>query len=98
MPSGVTGEIKSIETHHTQMEYAEAGDNIGFNLEELTRNAIHRGDVIGSTDSPPNVAKEFEAQIIVIHHPTGYGTWIYSSFTCPYCTGCCYSFRVCCQN
>ena len=32
MPSGVTGEVKSIETHHTQMESAEAGDNIGFNL------------------------------------------------------------------
>jgi elongation factor 1-alpha len=25
MPSGVPGEIKSIETHHTQMDYAEAG-------------------------------------------------------------------------
>jgi len=27
-------------------------------------------DVIGHVDNPPNVAKEFEAQIIVIHHPT----------------------------
>ncbi len=70
MPSGVPGEIKSIETHHTQMDYAEAGDNIGFNLRGVDKKAIHRGDIIGSIDSPPSVAKEFEAQIIVIHHPT----------------------------
>lgn len=70
MPSGVTGEVKSIETHHTQMESAEAGDNIGFNLRGVDRKSIKRGDILGSTASPPSVAKEFEAQIIVIHHPT----------------------------
>ncbi len=70
MPSGATGEIKTIETHHTQMESAEAGDNIGFNLRGIEKKDIKRGDVIGTPDSPPNVAKEFRAQIIVIHHPT----------------------------
>lgn len=70
MPSGSTGEIKSIETHHTQMESAEAGDNIGFNLRGVDKKDIKRGDVIGSPDSPPKVAKEFKSQIIVIHHPT----------------------------
>ncbi|MGA7603677.1 MAG: translation elongation factor EF-1 subunit alpha [Nitrososphaeraceae archaeon] len=70
MPAGVTGEVKSIETHHTQMDSAEAGDNIGFNLRGVDRKSIKRGDVIGPSNSPPTVAKEFEAQIIVIHHPT----------------------------
>ena len=70
MPAGVTGEVKSIETHHTQMQSAEAGDNIGFNLRGVDRKAIKRGDVIGPVNNPPTVAKEFEAQIIVIHHPT----------------------------
>ncbi|MGC1135766.1 MAG: translation elongation factor EF-1 subunit alpha [Nitrososphaeraceae archaeon] len=70
MPSGVTGEVKSIETHHTQMDSAEAGDNIGFNLRGVDRKSIKRGDILGSIDKPPSVAKEFEAQIIVIHHPT----------------------------
>ncbi|MGI0026751.1 MAG: translation elongation factor EF-1 subunit alpha [Nitrosopumilaceae archaeon] len=70
MPSGALGEIKTIETHHTQMESAEAGDNIGFNLRGIEKKDIKRGDVIGTPDSPPNVAKEFRAQIIVIHHPT----------------------------
>lgn len=70
MPSGATGEIKTIETHHTQMESAEAGDNIGFNLRGVDKKDIKRGDVIGTPDNPPTVAKEFRAQIIVIHHPT----------------------------
>jgi elongation factor 1-alpha len=70
MPASVSGEVKSIETHHTQMDSAEAGDNIGFNLRGVDKKLIHRGDVIGNVDNPPSVAKEFEAQIIVIHHPT----------------------------
>ena len=70
MPSGAPGEIKTIETHHTQMDYAEAGDNIGFNLRGVDKGQIKRGDMIGPADNPPTVAKEFEARIIVIHHPT----------------------------
>ncbi len=70
MPSGAVGEIKTIETHHTQMESAEAGDNIGFNLRGIEKKDIKRGDVIGPPENPPTVAKEFRAQIIVIHHPT----------------------------
>ena len=70
MPSGALGEIKSIETHHTEMPSAEAGDNIGFNLRGIEKKDIKRGDVLGTPDAPPNVAKEFKAQIIVIHHPT----------------------------
>jgi len=70
MPSGAVGEIKSIETHHTEMPSAEAGDNIGFNLRGIEKKDIKRGDVMGTPDNPPTVAKEFRAQIIVIHHPT----------------------------
>lgn len=70
MPSGALGEIKSIETHHTQMESAEAGDNIGFNLRGVDKKQIKRGDIIGPADNPPSVAKEFEARLIIIHHPT----------------------------
>ena len=52
------------------MPSAEAGDNIGFNLRGIEKKDIKRGDVLGTPDAPPNVAKEFKAQIIVIHHPT----------------------------
>ena len=70
MPSGAVGEIKSIETHHQEMPSASAGDNIGFNLRGIEKKDIKRGDVLGTPDNPPNVAKEFRAQIIVINHPT----------------------------
>ena len=70
MPSGATGEIKSIETHHQEMPSAQAGDNIGFNLRGIEKKDIKRGDVLGHPDNPPTVAEEFKAQIIVIHHPT----------------------------
>ena len=70
MPSGATGEIKSIETHHQEMPSASAGDNIGFNLRGIEKKDIKRGDVLGHPDNPPTVAAEFKAQIIVIHHPT----------------------------
>jgi elongation factor 1-alpha len=61
---------KPVGKHHTQMPSAEAGDNIGFNLRGVDKKSIKRGDVIGPVNNPPTVAKEFEAQIIVIHHPT----------------------------
>ena len=70
MPSGAVGEIKSIETHHQEMPSATAGDNIGFNLRGIEKKDIKRGDVLGTPDNPPSVAKEFKAQIIVINHPT----------------------------
>jgi len=70
MPSGAVGEIKSIETHHQEMPSATAGDNIGFNLRGIEKKDIKRGDVLGTPDNPPCVAKEFKAQIIVINHPT----------------------------
>jgi len=70
MPEGVIGEVKSIETHHTQIPDAVAGDNIGFNVRGIDKKQIKRGDVVGTPDNPPSVAKEFKAQIIVIFHPT----------------------------
>jgi elongation factor 1-alpha len=70
MPSNKTGEVKSIEMHHTNIPVAEPGDNIGMNVRGIARTDIHRGDVAGSVDNPPTVAKEFIGQIIVIYHPT----------------------------
>lgn len=70
MPAGKVGEVRSIETHHTKIEKAEPGDNIGFNVRGVEKKDIKRGDVVGSLQNPPTVAEEFTAQIIVIWHPT----------------------------
>ena len=67
---GVIGEGKTIEMHHEQMQQAEPGDNIGFNVRGINKTDIARGDVLGKTDNPPTVATEFTAQIVVLNHPT----------------------------
>ena len=67
---GITGEVKSIEMHHEQMQQAEPGDNIGFNVRGIGKKDIARGDVLGHVDNAPTVATEFTAQIIVLNHPT----------------------------
>jgi len=69
-PSGTSAEVKSIEMHHKQLEKAEPGDNVGFNVKGVSKKEIKKGDVIGHPDKPPTVAKEFTAQIIVLQHPT----------------------------
>jgi len=69
-PSGVVGEVKSIEMHHEQLTEAKPGDNIGFNVRGIGKGDIARGDVIGHEKDPPTVAKEFTAQIVVLSHPT----------------------------
>jgi len=68
-PAGVSGEVKSIEMHHEILEQAEPGDNVGFNVRGVGKNDIRRGDVAGHTNTPPSVAKEFTAQIVVLQHP-----------------------------
>jgi elongation factor 1-alpha len=70
MPEGLTAEVKSIETHHTPMQEAVAGDNIGFNLRGIGKGEIKRGSVVGPVNNAPTVAREFLAQIIVVYHPT----------------------------
>ena len=67
---GVVGEVKSIEMHHEQVQVAEPGDNIGFNVRGIGKKDIARGDVIGHPDNTPTVAEEFTAQIVVLNHPT----------------------------
>ncbi len=69
-PECLAAEVKSIETHHTPMQEAVAGDNIGFNLRGIGKGEIKRGSVLGPVSNPPTIAKAFRAQIIVVHHPT----------------------------
>ncbi len=70
MPSNVTGEVKSIEMHHEQIQKAGPGDNVGFNVRGVGKQDIRRGDVCGDPANPPTVAEEFTAQIIVLNHPS----------------------------
>ena len=70
MPSGKTGELKSIEMHHEQLKEAKPGDNVGINIRGIGKDDLRRGDVLGEASKPPTVAKEFIGRIIVLNHPT----------------------------
>ncbi|SDF35541.1 translation elongation factor 1A (EF-1A/EF-Tu) [Methanolobus vulcani] len=69
-PSGVAGEVKSIEMHHEEVPQAVPGDNIGWNVRGVGKNDVRRGDVCGPTANPPSVADEFTGQIVVLQHPS----------------------------
>merc|ERR1712070_641647 len=69
-PSGVTTEVKSVEMHHESMPQAVPGDNVGFNIKNVSVKEIRRGNV--ASDSKNDPAKEsvsFDAQVIVMEHP-----------------------------
>ena len=68
-PAGVSGEVKTIEMHHEEVDSAEPGDNIGWNTRGVGSDDIKKGDVAGPTDNPPTVVEKFEAQVIVLNHP-----------------------------
>ncbi len=69
-PSDVGGEVKTIEMHHEEVPQAAPGDNVGFNVRGLGKDDIRRGDVCGPADDPPSVAETFQAQIVVMQHPS----------------------------
>ena len=59
-PSMKSGEVKSIEMHHTMVDKAEPGDNVGFNVRGLAADDIRRGDVAGYSDSQPTFVRHDE--------------------------------------
>jgi len=69
-PSDVGGEVKTVEMHHEEVPKAEPGDNVGFNVRGIGKDDIRRGDVCGPADDPPTVAETFQAQIVVMQHPS----------------------------
>jgi elongation factor 1-alpha len=69
-PSGSSGEVKTIEMHHEEVPEAGPGDNVGFNVRGIGKDDIRRGDVCGPADDPPKVAETFQAQIVVMQHPS----------------------------
>ena len=73
MPSGAKGEVKKIEMHHQELQQAVPGDNVGFNVKNVDKKDVKRGEVVGPVSSPPKVAAEFTAQIVVLEHPTAIG-------------------------
>ncbi|KAG8000302.1 Elongation factor 1-alpha [Nibea albiflora] len=69
-PVNVTTEVKSVEMHHEALTEALPGDNVGFNVKNVSVKDIRRGNVAGdSKNDPPQEAANFTAQVIILNHP-----------------------------
>jgi len=69
-PANVTTEVKSVEMHHTTLECAVPGDNVGFNVKNVSIKDVKRGMVASDSKADPaKEAKSFLAQVIVLNHP-----------------------------
>ncbi|OQR74391.1 elongation factor 1-alpha 1-like, partial [Tropilaelaps mercedesae] len=69
-PAHITTEVKSVEMHHESLPEAVPGDNVGFNVKNVSVKELKRGYVCGdSKEHPPKETEEFAAQVIVLNHP-----------------------------
>jgi len=69
-PAMVTTEVKSVEMHHEALTEAVPGDNVGFNVKNVSVKDIRRGMVCGdSKNDPPFECENFTAQVIILNHP-----------------------------
>ena len=69
-PNALTTEVKSVEMHHEALPEAVPGDNVGFNVKNVSVKDIKRGYVASDSKNKPAVgAKDFTAQVIVLNHP-----------------------------
>merc|ERR1711897_76583 len=69
-PANVTTEVKSVEMHHESLDQAIPGDNVGFNIKNVSVKEIKRGYVASdSKNDPAKGAASFVAQVIILNHP-----------------------------
>lgn len=56
--------------HHEQLKEGLPGDNVGFNVKNVSVKDIRRGNVASdSKNDPAKAAASFNAQVIVLNHP-----------------------------
>jgi len=69
-PQGLTTDCKSVEMHHESLTEANPGDNVGFNVKNVSVKEIRRGNVASNAkDDPAKETISFDAQLIVMEHP-----------------------------
>merc|ERR1712033_65867 len=69
-PVNLSTEVKSVEMHHESLPEAVPGDNVGFNIKNVSVKDIKRGYVTSdSKNKPATGVQNFTAQVIVLNHP-----------------------------
>jgi len=69
-PCMIKTECKDVEMHHEKLTEALPGDNVGFNVKNVSLKDIKRGDVASNTkDHPAEETDTFTSQVIIMNHP-----------------------------
>merc|ERR1712059_246930 len=69
-PNQLSTEVKSVEMHHESLPEAVPGDNVGFNIKNVSVKDIKRGFVASDSKNKPAAGvADFTAQVIVLNHP-----------------------------
>ncbi len=66
-------EVRSIEMHYHRVDQARAGRIVGIALKGVEESEIERGMALLPRDADPEPVREFEAEVVVLNHPTKIG-------------------------
>jgi elongation factor 1-alpha len=64
------GRLFSIEMFKKRISTVRAGDLFGFDIKDVDKHLVRRGQMITDPDEKSNGCKTFEANIVVTRHPT----------------------------
>jgi elongation factor 1-alpha len=67
-------EVRSIEMHYHRVDEASAGRIVGIALKGVNEADIERGMVLIPREADPDPVREFEAEVMVLNHPTRIGS------------------------
>lgn len=68
-PINLVTEVKSVEMHHESLAEATPGDNVGFNVKNVSVKELKRGFVAGdNSNAPPKKCQSFLAQVSILFH------------------------------
>ncbi len=63
-------EVRSIEMHYHRVDAAKAGRIVGIALKGVKEADVKRGMVLLPRDAEPTSVRSFEAEVMVLNHPT----------------------------
>ncbi|MFB6207018.1 MAG: GTPBP1 family GTP-binding protein, partial [Haloglomus sp.] len=63
-------EVRSIEMHYHRVDEASAGRIVGIALKNVREADVERGMVLLPRDANPDPVRQFEAEVMVLNHPT----------------------------
>ena len=66
-------EVRSIEMHYHRVDEASAGRIVGIALKGVREADVRRGMALLPRDADPAPVREFEAEVMVLNHPTRIG-------------------------